>query len=142
MFSKSCEYAIRSIIIICQNSKNGERTNVKEISAKSDAPEQYIAKLLQTLTKENLIKSAKGPGGGFYMDKDHAKVKLIDVVNAIDGDSVFSGCGLGLKECSEKKPCPLHHHFKGIRNDLKSMLSKTSIFELASELHNGSFLKL
>jgi Rrf2 family transcriptional regulator, iron-sulfur cluster assembly transcription factor len=142
MFSKSCEYAIRSIIIICQNSKNGERTNVKEISAKSDAPEQYIAKLLQILTKENLIKSAKGPGGGFYMDKDHTKVKLIDVVNAIDGDSVFSGCGLGLKECSEKKPCPLHNHFKGIRNDLRSMLSKTSIFELANELHNGSFLKL
>jgi Rrf2 family protein len=141
MFSKSCEYAIRSIIIICQNSSNGSRTNVKEISAKADAPEQYIAKLLQILTKQNLIKSAKGPGGGFYMDADHGEIKLLDIVHAIDGDAIFTACGLGLKQCSEKKPCPLHDHFKGIRNDLKAMLINTSIHELSIALKSGTFLK-
>lgn len=141
MFSKSCEYAIRSIIIICQNSKQGSRTNVKEISKKADAPDQYIAKLLQILAKQDLIKSAKGPGGGFYMDADHTEIKLLDVVHAIDGDAIFTACGLGLKECSEKKPCPLHNHFKGIRNDLKKMLINTSIKDLAEGLLSGTFLK-
>jgi Rrf2 family transcriptional regulator, iron-sulfur cluster assembly transcription factor len=61
MFSKSCEYAIRSVIIICQHSKEGNKTNVKEISKLAGVPEQYIAKVLQSLSKTKIISSIKGP---------------------------------------------------------------------------------
>ena len=69
-------------------------------------------------------------------------VKLSAIVSAIDGDQIYSGCGLGLKECDESKPCPLHDKFKDIRNDLKHMLEHTSLHDLALGLNNGlSFLK-
>lgn len=139
MFSKSCEYAIRAVIIISKNSKSNLKTNVKEISISAGVPEQYIAKVLQILSKQNLIQSAKGPHGGFYIDEKRQKIKLIEIVTAIDGDSIFTSCGLGLHECSEKNPCPLHNSFKGIRNDIKKMLQKTSLNELSENLQESLF---
>lgn len=134
MFSKSCEYAIRSVIIISQNSKQGLKTNVKEIATQADVPESYIAKVLQILTKAKLVNSLKGPGGGFLLPENHKDLMLVDIVLAIDGDSLFTSCGLGLKECSETNPCPLHDKFRDVRNDLKKMLTTTSISELSEKL--------
>jgi Rrf2 family transcriptional regulator, iron-sulfur cluster assembly transcription factor len=64
------------------------------------------------------------------------------VVKTIDGESLFTSCGLGLKECSEKKPCPLHDSFKSIRNDLKKILEETTIEELSDKLSDSIFLKI
>ncbi|MCF8427965.1 MAG: Rrf2 family transcriptional regulator [Bacteroidia bacterium] len=139
MFSKTCEYAIRSVIIICQHSKEGNKTNVKEISKLAEVPEQYIAKILQTLTKAQIVGSIKGPGGGFFIDPSKEKIKLIEVVKAIDGESLFTACGLGLKECSEKNPCPLHTNFKTIRNNIKKMLADTTIEDLSDKLSESLF---
>lgn len=139
MFSKSCEYAIRAVIIISKKSKSNLKTNVKEISISAGVPEQYIAKVLQILSKQNIIQSYKGPHGGFFIDEKHQKIKLIEIVTAIDGESLFTSCGLGLHECSEKNPCPLHNSFKGIRNDIKKMLQKTSLNELSENLQESLF---
>jgi Rrf2 family iron-sulfur cluster assembly transcriptional regulator len=143
MFSKACEYAIRSIIHIAAQSQAGKRVSLKEISRQVDSPEAFTAKILQTLSKNNLIDSSKGPQGGFEVDlKKIKKIKLSEVVSAIDGDSIYKGCGLGLKECSEKHPCPVHDKFKIIRNELKTMLESTTIYELSTNQKNGlTFLK-
>ncbi len=142
MFSKSCEYAIRAVIIICQNSQDNGITNVKELSERAEVPEPYIAKIMQILSKTEIVKSIKGPGGGFFMDKEHKALKIIDIVIAIDGEELFTRCGLGLKECSEKYPCPLHRYFKSVRGDLRKMLTKTTIKELAEGLKNKTFHNL
>lgn len=117
----------------------GIKTNVKEISKSAGVPEPYIAKVMQTLSKQNLVLSYKGPGGGFFMDENLSSLKLIEIVVAIDGNQLFTSCGLGLSECSEKNPCPLHNSFKTVRNDIKKMLEKTSIQDLAEKLEDKLF---
>ncbi len=143
MFSKACEYGIRAAIYIAGQSMQDKRVSLKGISKKIDSPEAFTAKVLQMLAKNNIIKSVKGPNGGFDMDKKQmAKIKLSDIVYAIDGDSIYRGCGLGLKECSEKRPCPLHDKFKSIREELTSMLETISIYELSIGLKDGlTFLR-
>lgn len=143
MFSKACEYGIRAIIHIAAQSQEGKRVGLKEISKQIDSPEAFTAKILQILSKNNLIDSIKGPMGGFEIDlKQMKKIKLSEVVSAIDGDSIYKGCGLGLKECSEKRPCPVHNQFKTIRNELKNMLENTTLYELSLDQKNGlTFLK-
>ncbi|MNG22562.1 hypothetical protein D3C84_1070590 [compost metagenome] len=59
------------------------------------------------------------------------KIKLSAIVFAIDGDSIYNGCGLGLKKCDEKKPCPVHSQFKLVRDELKKMLETTTVKTLA-----------
>ena len=137
MFSKSCEYAIRACVVIYQKSEEDKLVNIKELSVLTDTPAQYLAKTMQILTNGGLVKSQKGPSGGFYFEKD-TNLRLIQIVHAIDGDDVFTKCGLGLKQCSEKNPCCLHHQFKLIRNDIKEMLVNNSIAMLAQNLTDGN----
>jgi|SRR5690606_14127411 len=121
MFSKTCEYGIRAMIYISQKSSEGLKVGVKEISKGIDSPEHFIAKILQILTKRDLLSSSKGPNGGFFINKQ-STVTLADIVKAIDGDKLFVKCGLGLGYCSEDHPCPIHHDFKVIRAQISTML--------------------
>ena len=127
MFTKTCEYAIRALIFIAQKSKDGSRIGIKDISSGIDSPEYFIAKILQDLSRKGFVRSAKGPNGGFYMDDANLEQSVADIVREIDGDKLFSGCGLGLKECSEDHPCPIHNDFKHIRQEIKTMLEESRI---------------
>ncbi len=143
MFSKACEYGIRATVYIAVQSLEDRRVNLKEIAKAIESPEAFTAKILQQLVKSNLIDSTKGPSGGFEINKIQFKqIKLSQIVSAIDGDSIYTGCGLGLKECDENKPCPVHDKFKNIRDELRQMLETTSIEELSLGLKEGlTFLK-
>jgi Rrf2 family iron-sulfur cluster assembly transcriptional regulator len=143
MFSKTCEYGIRAVIIIASESYQDNRIGLKEIAKKIDSPEAFTAKILQILSKNNIINSIKGVGGGFEIPKETlSQIKLIQIVSAIDGDRVFTGCGLGLSHCSEIHPCPVHDKFKEIRNALTFMLENTNLEELALGIKSGdTFLR-
>jgi Rrf2 family protein len=142
MFSKTCEYAIRAVIFIAQKSKDGGKVGIKEIAKGIDSPESFIAKILQDLSRQGLVQSTKGPNGGFFLDKNNLRYSLADVVRAIDGDKLFSGCGLGLKMCSESKPCPIHDEFKKIRGQISAMLENARIGEFNEALEQKlTFLK-
>ena len=143
MFSKACEYGIRAAIFIAAKSLEDQRVSLKEIASEIDSPEAFTAKILQLLVKNKLISSVKGPRGGFQIEKHKIDaIKLSEVVSAIDGDDIYKGCGLGLKECNANMPCPVHEKFVQIRDNLKKMLTTTSIYELASGLDIGlTYLK-
>lgn len=144
MFSKACEYGIKAAIFIATKSYEGKRVSPKEISAEIDSPQAFTAKILQALVKHNIINSVQGAYGGFEIDKKNiSNLKLSQIVNAIDGDSIYSECGLGLEKCDENHPCPVHDKFKGVRDELKHMLEETNLEELALNIKSGaSFLKL
>ncbi|WP_308440954.1 MULTISPECIES: RrF2 family transcriptional regulator [Roseivirga] len=143
MFSKACEYGIRATLYIAQKSLNGQRASLKAITHEIDSPEAFTAKILQQLAKAQVVRSVKGPHGGFEIAReDIDSMRLSEIVNAIDGDNIYKGCGLGLKACNAQKPCPVHHKFTAIRNDLKTMLQETRLLELATSLETGlTFLK-
>ena len=144
MFSKACEYGIRATIYIVCKTAEGKAVSLKEIAEHIDSPSAFTSKILQKLTKHKIVKSTRGTGGGFHFpDFGERKIYLDEIVTAIDGDAIYRGCGLGLKECNEKHPCPLHDKFKSVRNELRTLLESTSIEDLAADLKKGNvFLKL
>jgi len=138
MFSKACEYGIRATLFIAEQSLLDNRVSLKGISGSIGSPEAFTAKILQLLVKEGIIISVKGATGGFEIRTEEMdKIPLSRIVAAIDGDGIYKGCGLGLKDCNEKEPCPLHDKFSKIRNDLRSMLETTSVFEMSLGLKEG-----
>lgn len=143
MFSKSCEYGIRAAIYIAEQSNTSGNVGLGEVSKAIDSPEAYTSKVLQQLIKNGIIISIKGPSGGFSIETHKLEtITLSDIVSAIDGDAIYKGCGLGLKVCNEKKPCPVHYEFKEIRDSLKKMLETTKIKGLTSGLKGSlTFLK-
>ncbi|OUR92321.1 transcriptional regulator [Flavobacteriales bacterium 34_180_T64] len=144
MFSKACEYGIKASIFIAINSAEGKRVSPKAIAKEIASPEAFTAKILQALVKNGVINSVKGAHGGFEINKNEiATVKLSQIVNAIDGDKIYSNCGLGLHTCDEIHPCPVHHKFKIVKDELRDMLENTTLEELAQNIKSGaSFLKM
>ncbi|MCK5781079.1 MAG: Rrf2 family transcriptional regulator [Flavobacteriales bacterium] len=141
MFSKSCEYGIRAVIYLAANSTETKRCGIKPIAAKLEIPSHFLGKILQKLARENVIHSIKGPNGGFFATEEDASKAMITVVNVLDGPSVFSSCAVGLKECSDEKPCPLHNDIKPFRNALMHSLSSKSIKTFADTLgEDGTYL--
>ncbi|HEY0669694.1 MAG TPA: Rrf2 family transcriptional regulator [Sphingobacteriaceae bacterium] len=137
IFSKTCEYAMRAVFFIAHRTASGGRVGIKEIANGIGSPEHFLAKILQDLSRRGIVQSVKGPNGGFYMDRATLKKPLSEVVEAVDGNGIFTGCGLGLEYCSEINPCPLHHEFKDIRNQIHAMLQNTSIEEFNEDLNLG-----
>ena len=135
MFSKSTEYALRAIIYLAQKSSKEQKIGITELSEAIDSPKSFTAKILQKLTRDNkFISSITGPTGGFYLTEQAKKKSLLHVLQLLDEESIISGCILGLKECSEKNPCPMHGQYKLIKPQLIEMLDHKTIAELASEM--------
>ena len=138
IFSKACEYGIRAAIYIALQSLEGARANLKDISAEIESPEAFTAKILQLLVKGNIIISVKGAMGGFEIDrKKMGRIRLQDIVFAIDGGFNDKICVLGLKECSQKHPCPVHDQYKHIKSNLISMMQNTTLYDMAVSLQKG-----
>ena len=144
MFSKACEYGIKASIFIALKSYQEKRVSLKAIAKEVASPEAFTAKILQDLVRHEIINSVKGAHGGFEIDKNKiSSIKLEQIVYAIDGNKIYSGCGLGLEICNELHPCPVHEKFKSIRSELKNMLETTNLEELALDIKSGiSFLKI
>lgn len=138
MFSQATKYAIKSVIFVWTRSLEDKKVGAREIGSEIDAPEAFTAKILQTLVKAKIIGSQKGPNGGFFTDESHSKINLKDVVKAIDGDQLFSGCSLGLPKCSDNTPCPLHFEVLKVRKQIDHMLTSKSIKLLAVEVIKGT----
>lgn len=138
MFSKACEYAIRSCIYVASISEPEGKVPLQAISNAIDSPPAYTAKLLQMLVQAKILNSSKGVGGGFSMDRFQLQNTLLaDVVKAIDGEGVYTGCALGLMKCSSETPCSVHHQFEQVRNDLKKMLTGTRVVDLVEPYNAG-----
>jgi Rrf2 family transcriptional regulator, iron-sulfur cluster assembly transcription factor len=138
MISKACKYGIRAVVFVASRTEAGLKLNVRDISREVDAPEAFTAKILQVLSKHQLISSLKGPYGGFYLTDAQLELPLLQIVEAIDGMTIFKECGLGLKQCSEVHPCPMHDRFKAARETLKDVFAKTTVRQLALELKEGT----
>lgn len=143
MFSKTCEYGIKALIFIAFQSGFQKRVGLNDIAEEINSPVSFTAKILQKLVKNGLLKSLKGPTGGFVIDEIMAEqITLSMIVSAIDGEAVYKGCGLGLEDCNEDKPCPVHHKFKAVRDELRDMLEKTTLKELTLGIDGGlTFLR-
>lgn len=127
MISKTCAYAIRAMVFIAKNGTENNKVGIREVARGISSPEPFTAKILQDLSRKGLIDSVKGPHGGFYITGNLRKVSMADIVLAIDGEGIFTACGLGLKACSEVNPCPIHHTYKPIRQEVRRMLEQATM---------------
>lgn len=135
MLSQKCKYAIRSVLYVAAES-NPEKglKGVREISDALKIPFAFTGKILQELVKKHVVSSIKGPKGGFYLSEENAKVPLYDIVDIMGDVSYFKSCGLGLTECSEEHPCPIHDAFKVSRNNLLELFRTKTIGEIGKDV--------
>lgn len=137
MLSKTAEYAIRALVYIQLQNWEEKRPGFKEIATNIKSPEHFTAKILQILTRFELIKSFKGRNGGFFFDQDSEELQLHRIIFAIDGEKSFTQCSFGLKSCDENNRCPLHDDFSELRDNYAALVKERTIQTLAKRILNG-----
>ena len=98
MLSNTSKYAIRAVIYLSINAGEERKIGIKQISKDLNIPTPFLGKILQILAKHKLLSSTKGPHGGFGLGKKADEIKLIDVVNIIDGQDIFKKCLIRLED--------------------------------------------
>jgi Rrf2 family protein len=138
MFSKATEYALRATIYIAKKSTLDKKIGIEEISNAIGSPQSFTAKILQLLTKENkLISSLRGPNGGFFLSDEARKMPLRSILIAMGEDDILEKCVLGLKQCSEIHPCPMHNEYKSIKRQLIKLFVSKTIQQVADDMKDG-----
>ncbi len=133
ILSNTCNYGIRAALYIAMN-EDRKYVPIKEISEKLNISFHFLTKILQKLTQQNIMVSFRGPNGGVALAKPTSEISLLDIVYTIDGSQLFENCLLGLNQCDDSKPCPLHHKWAAVREKLYQAFLDTSLQEMANKI--------
>lgn len=141
MLSLTCKAAIKAVVYIGSKFTADEKCSIKEIADAINENEHTVGKLLQKLVRADIVNSVKGPSGGFFITEKQRQLFIINIVDVIDGNDIFEQCGLGLSQCSETHPCPIHNDFKPVRDMFRKMCYEKRIIHLCENVNSGfSFL--
>ncbi len=138
MLSNTCKYAIRSVIYLAINKDNENKIGIKKIAEDLDIPTPFLGKILQSLVREKILLSTKGPKGGFAINQNTYDTSLMDIVEIVDGSSLFNTCVLGVKPCvlheEEETPCPVHNQLKVVKGQLNDFFNHKTIRQLVDDI--------
>jgi Rrf2 family iron-sulfur cluster assembly transcriptional regulator len=145
MLSTTCKYAVRAIIFIGLKGSEENRVNVRIIASELGIPTQFLSKILQVFVRKELLKSFKGPTGGFFLAKDSKKISLLEIVEIIDGPGVFETCLIGTGSCQsssdKKERCPVHDRYSKIRKEVVEYFSSETIGDIIGRMgHDENIL--
>jgi Rrf2 family iron-sulfur cluster assembly transcriptional regulator len=132
MLSKSGIHAVRALIYLAELPE-GQFAGAVSVAGEIDAPKNYLGKILQQLSRDGVLVSQKGLGGGFRLAKGPKDISLFDVVEPIEQISRWSGCILGGATCSEHDPCAIHDRWRGVKEAYLNMLTKTTLADLVRQ---------
>lgn len=133
IYSNACEYAIRALARLAQAGRR-EFAKLRDIAAAEDVPYPFVAKVFQNLVAAGLVRSARGPTGGYSLARPPSEITLYDIKRVIDGVDDLEECAVGLHRCSDDMPCPLHDTWKPIRQQIRTYLERTTLAHMVSAL--------
>lgn len=137
MLSHTCKTAIKAVIYLSCKSAASKKAGIKDVAKHINASEHTVGKILQTLARQGLINSMKGPTGGFYITEAQQNQPVLNIVETIEGKDVFKECGLGLSKCSETHPCPIHYEYKAARDLIEKLYQEKKVKELREPVTHG-----
>jgi len=126
IYSRSAEYAIRSFVYLARV-PNGKFTMAKTVAEKEQIPAHFLAKILQELTRKGMLRSSKGPSGGFALRTPASQIRLLDLVEALDGHT--------LAESLDQAPWILDS-WKDLHSRIMDYLERNTIADVAKALDN------
>jgi Rrf2 family iron-sulfur cluster assembly transcriptional regulator len=135
MLSNTSRYAIRALIYLAIHNEKDQKTGIKKIAEDLEIPSPFLGKILQTLAKQKVLNSTKGPNGGFSISEKMQNISLYEIIKIIDGEDLFDRCLISSKTCAELEgtPCAMHNHYGPIRESISKMFSEHTIALLAKE---------
>ncbi|HQW12322.1 MAG TPA: Rrf2 family transcriptional regulator [Saprospiraceae bacterium] len=137
ILSKASEYGLRALMSMVIKTKDQQFVSIRELSDELDISFQFLTKILQSLNQAQIIVSSKGPKGGVAFKYSPDKILLSEVIKVLEGEDFFDKCIIGLPDCGEAVPCPMHEIWKEIKESLKDKLEHTNVAEMGINIEEG-----
>jgi Rrf2 family protein len=138
ILSRTSQYAVQALIYMATQPANTPVLN-KDIAAELNVPAPYLAKILQSLAKGNLLYSYRGRLGGFCLKEDGLDMSLMDILLQTEGPAFTQSCFLGLKKCSDETACPVHFRWLPVKEKIVGLLRETTLEKLAKAVQSGMY---
>jgi Rrf2 family protein len=133
-YSTSCEYALRSLTHLALYATDSP-VQVRDIAEAEAIPRHFLAKIMNQLTYKGLVKAFRGPGGGFLLSRPPEEMRVSEVIDAIDGvETIRRRCVLGLDQCRDDAPCPMHETWKRFRDGYVANVDTLTLAKMAQTL--------
>ena len=129
--TRAADYAVR-VMVFLWGRGSGERVSLPQIVKATGAPDSFLSKVLQGLTRARLISSRRGPSGGFEISAPGRRASMLDVVEALDGSISLNVCVSQQRSCPRKDWCPAHPVWVKAQEALLGVLSAARIPDMAS----------
>jgi Rrf2 family protein len=132
ILSKSARYALRACLCLAEADPPG-RLAVDEIARRLDVPRNYLSKILHMLAGTDILRSTRGPHGGFELARAPGELTLHEIVRHFDEVPDETRCLLGRERCSDVDPCRAHERWSTARSAFVEFLTETRLTDLAPE---------
>jgi Rrf2 family protein len=130
LWSSACDYAIRAAAHLAE--RPGELIQLRDIARDESIPAPFVGKILQALVRSDVLRSVRGPRGGYALAHPAHEITLLMIRAAIDGTRDLDQCVVGLGTCSTDVLCPLHDAFAPVRAAIRGYLETTTLAEMAA----------
>jgi Rrf2 family protein len=133
MLSKRSQYALKALSYLTEKRRQGP-VLISEIAKKKKIPLKFLENILLELKSIGVLESKKGKGGGYFLKKDPARVRVADIIRKVNGPIAMLPC-VSLyfyqrcKNCDEKN-CALHDMMIEVRDATLDILEKRTLVDL------------
>lgn len=132
VLSKTADYALRALLALARH--GGSRPLPADTLAElTGAPANYMGKTLYALARAGLLRSARGPSGGFALAVPAASITIARIADVFAEAPAHPRCLLGARECDPQRPCAAHDRWTRIAADAREPLATTTIADLLAD---------
>lgn len=133
MITRTAEYALRALLVLAR-AESSRFLTADHIAEVTGTPRNYMSKTLYALAKGGLVRSTRGPSGGFALARPASEISVADVARIFAEPPRTQRCLLGTGACNPAAPCAAHHRWTTVRNAAQTALAATTVADLLSDV--------
>ncbi|MCC2625696.1 MAG: DNA-binding protein [Burkholderiales bacterium] len=131
------KFAVTALLDIAIYSKDDQPMTLYAISDRQGISISYLEQLFVKLRRQGMVKSYKGPGGGYILSKSLDQLKVSEIIKAVDDDMDARTCH-GLKNCKDNNKCLTHDLWNDLTNHVYRYLDSVSLFDLVNKANQNN----
>ena len=130
---RSGQLALRTTVMLALDTEN-RLHRIQDLAASLGTTASYLTKIVQNLTRAGILLTVRGASGGVRLARPPQAISPWEIFAATEPVADFSGCFLGLGQCQEDQPCPLHGQWVPARERIRERLQEANLNEFAIEV--------
>jgi Rrf2 family transcriptional regulator, iron-sulfur cluster assembly transcription factor len=135
-------YGLRAVINLARTN-HSRPVSIGSIATQENVSSEFLEQIFFKLKKAGLIRSIRGPGGGFVLNRTPAEISVQDILEAVGETRGLTPCTLRRKTlCDRPEPCSAHEIWTGLQKTMEDYLTHVTLKDILAKNGKHVFTKL